>query len=104
MPLNSVNKFTVFVFFTLFADGGGGGAGKPVPVGGRSGVKVSIPTGFGGGAGYRETGVGAGVLTPRPPQWGGVGGSIVFISLFIIAYPFKNGVNLRGLVSFTAPL
>jgi len=29
--------------------GGGGGAGKPVPVGGESGGEVYFPTRFGGG-------------------------------------------------------
>jgi len=48
--------------------GVGPGMGKPVPVGGRSRGEVYIPVRFGGrgGAGYHETGVGAGVLKPRP--------------------------------------
>lgn len=56
----------MFFFYYSFAGGGWGGAGKPVPAGGRFGCDFCIPDEFGGGGGdeYSETGVG--MLKPDP--------------------------------------
>jgi len=49
---------------------GGGGAGKPVPVGGKFVCEFSIPDVFGCGGGdwYSEAGVGSGMLKPVPAR------------------------------------
>ena len=46
--------------------GGGGGAGRPVPIGGGVGCSIFTPIWFGDGGGCMKAGAGTGILKPVP--------------------------------------
>jgi len=64
-----MTKYAFFKYFIknkVFAGEGGGGAGRPVPIGGGVGCSIFTPDMVWGRGGCMEAGAGTGILKPVP--------------------------------------